>query len=514
MTAITKLYEYASTLQHIAMGYPVSNVSEQTLEEFCNRCEEQAVQVMLFGSYNAGKSSLINALVGQSVAAEGVIPLTSKPNLYPWQNCLLMDTPGVNAPIEHEAVTAAQLARCELVLFVIRAGDQDVQDVYSRMMAMLSQGKQIFIVFNHELDDAGLAESIERLNSVLLTQAEREGLSTDRVMNIPVMPMNIKTAQRGNEKQSDTLRAHSGMVAFEQRFLAWLEALDNEQQYLDRYKKLLQHLMIEPLLDAINEQTTASNDQQLIRLGRQRDDIASTLRRLEGCVRLFTRGEVNKRKPTLRDILASADSAADVNAGVQAVAESIAEQVNGYLKTEVDSAFAAIRVALEGVPGLAGDEEQENGIVDVVEKITLMGVRRVGPAELKEAFVFLRKMKVPYFKGRWEKTLGSWAGKAAPLLQAAVALYDVYSANKEQEKLNKAQQHQAMKMHAALEEIADAIFNQITSAVSESLQSTRTAMLEGLEAEIAQLTSRASQTVQDLSTVSRIASDVKNLTLH
>ena len=75
-------------------------------------------RVMVFGTYNAGKSTLINALIGAEVARVADEPATDKVTTYPWRGFLLDDTPGIDAPIAHEQVTRAHVETCDAVLFL------------------------------------------------------------------------------------------------------------------------------------------------------------------------------------------------------------------------------------------------------------------------------------------------------------------------------------------------------------------------------------------------------------
>ena len=169
--AVDRIEENLGGLFDIASRYLGENQASVLKEEYQQKKGEALLQVMLFGSYNAGKSSLINALKMEEVAAIGDIPKTAQADRYYWNGCYLLDTPGVNAPIEHEAVTEEQINRSELILFVIRQGDQDVKDVYERMFNMLKRDKQVFVVFNHELGEDDLPEALDRLNGIMIDYA-------------------------------------------------------------------------------------------------------------------------------------------------------------------------------------------------------------------------------------------------------------------------------------------------------------------------------------------------------
>src|SRR5690606_13575032 len=133
--------EYLAEALDVASRYLPQEKYHQLMADFAEKKQEEAISVMLFGSYNAGKSSLINALTGDGNAIVGEIPTTDHVNRYRWNDYVLLDTPGVNAPIEHEEVTEEQIRKSQLIVCVVRAGDQDVQDVYDRMFSMLKNGK-------------------------------------------------------------------------------------------------------------------------------------------------------------------------------------------------------------------------------------------------------------------------------------------------------------------------------------------------------------------------------------
>jgi len=504
MTAVTRLDENAVKLEQIARSYPDSGVNEATLAEYRQYSSEQVLRIMLFGSYNAGKSSLINALVGDIVAKEGETPETSQPNSYSWQNCYLIDTPGVNAPIEHEEVTQAQTDRCELILFVIRAGDQDAQDVYTRMMEMLKSGKHIFIVFNHELDALGLSESLQRLNNLLLQQATRTGVNS-KIGDVPVIPVNVKTAKLARSKGSDTLMEHSGLASCVQRFLAWLEQHDHESQYLENLKTLLQRIMVDPLICTLAKCSENTPHQELMQLGQQRDALISTFERVESQIRLATRSEITKNKPAIRNAFTTASSSEEIEARIQKIAEDVAALVSKILEQEIDQSLNHLSISLN-TQGVSGDQS-DPGIRGAIESAAIEGLRQVGSDNIKSLLLELRRLKIPFFKGRWEKTLGTWAGKAAPVLQLLTAAYEIHSANQKEKKENQLQHNQAVQLHAAIEEVTGAIFTQITDQASEAIRRVRDAGLQQIDAQIDDLTAQANQVDQDLQKVRKIESD-------
>ena len=66
-------------------------------------------EVMVYGIYNAGKSSIINELLGEDRARVSDIPTTDSVDYYDWRGYRLADTPGVGAPIAHTQITQEHL---------------------------------------------------------------------------------------------------------------------------------------------------------------------------------------------------------------------------------------------------------------------------------------------------------------------------------------------------------------------------------------------------------------------
>ena len=106
-------------------------------------------QIMVYGIYNAGKSTLINALIRKQSASMGDYPVTDKVDFYEWNGYKIADTPGVGAPIEHENVTNEHLKKADVVLFVMSTqGSVEYAQNYVRMRDIVDAGKRVLVVLN------------------------------------------------------------------------------------------------------------------------------------------------------------------------------------------------------------------------------------------------------------------------------------------------------------------------------------------------------------------------------
>lgn len=105
--------------------------------------------IMVYGVYNAGKSTLINVLLGREEAAMDDIPLTDRVTAYAWENYSILDTPGVDAPIAHEDVTKSQMLKADVVIFVVDPlGTVEEAKTLEVLVDLLAEHKQVFMVFN------------------------------------------------------------------------------------------------------------------------------------------------------------------------------------------------------------------------------------------------------------------------------------------------------------------------------------------------------------------------------
>ncbi len=128
--------------------------------------------VVVVGEFNAGKSSLLNALIGEDVLERGVTPTTSRIHVIRWgderstessddgvevsylplpllREMTLVDTPGTNAlERRHEALTDRFVPRSDLVLFVTSA-DRPLSESERRFLERVREwGKKVVVVVN------------------------------------------------------------------------------------------------------------------------------------------------------------------------------------------------------------------------------------------------------------------------------------------------------------------------------------------------------------------------------
>jgi small GTP-binding protein len=151
-----------------------SDVAEEDLRRF-REAREQLNGLFLLviaGEFNSGKSSFINALLGERVLPEGVTPTTDRINILRHgpavsENLLeayllerthpaevlreinIVDTPGTNAIIRrHEELTRDFVPRSDLVLFVTSADRPFTESERAFLEQIREWGKKIVFIVN------------------------------------------------------------------------------------------------------------------------------------------------------------------------------------------------------------------------------------------------------------------------------------------------------------------------------------------------------------------------------
>jgi GTPase len=177
-----------------------SLVEEQLrLEQMLSKLESGRVDIAVFGQVNVGKSSLINALVGQNVAESSArAGSTVGVEHHAWgtlayripgfaqSEVVLMDTPGLNEVAgEERALLARETAkRCDLVLFVVADDLLDVQ--YEELRRLGEVGRPLILVFNKA--DLRSGDELEGLLAHIRGQRLPRFMSPDDVVAVSANP--------------------------------------------------------------------------------------------------------------------------------------------------------------------------------------------------------------------------------------------------------------------------------------------------------------------------------------
>ncbi|MFM0307771.1 50S ribosome-binding GTPase [Paraburkholderia sp. RL17-383-BIF-A] len=463
--------------------------AEGIIAEWRRRIEEQKIHVMLFGAYNAGKSTLINALVGREVAKAGDVPTTDAVDFHEWDGHMLLDTPGVNAPIEHEKISHEQLQRADLIVFVLRQEDQDASDIMNRIFDLLEQKRPLFIVLNYEDGDPARIEAIQaRFTHTLLTYAERRGFDKASLATVPTILMNIKSACRARLENKPALLEHSRFDVFILRFREWLVQYNSEKQLLQQIYTGVERSLLEPVTASIDREAQSRGEMQEV--DAQIDHITREYRLLTNAASSKIRTELMQRRPNIGDAIAQGGSSDMVLAELTKVGEAVSESLRIWLEAElkqnvkgrIGAALAAEGLGLP--PGSdAGGSEFGNKMLDAA----LDGMKGVNKEHVKTLLEYGRKLKIPGLKGRWTKTLGSWAEKAAPVIQVAAVLAEVAFDYYGEERDVKVTRDRTLQRGQWIEEACSQLYSGLMQSVTDLIEHVQSEHLRPVEARRSEL---------------------------
>jgi small GTP-binding protein len=190
--------------------------------------------LVVVGEFNAGKSAVINALLGEPVLEEGVTPTTSRieflkhgeertrtPSGGGYEEITLpvailremcvVDTPGTNAVVRgHEALTRDFVPRSDLVLFVTSADRPFTESERAFLEAIRDWGKKVVVAVNK-------TDILDRPTDVdKVVEYVRDKLREMLGLRPEVFAVSARRAQRAKAASADTEPHPSGFRALEE----------------------------------------------------------------------------------------------------------------------------------------------------------------------------------------------------------------------------------------------------------------------------------------------------------
>ncbi|CCI18183.1 Small GTP-binding protein [Microcystis aeruginosa PCC 9807] len=175
----------------------------QSLKSALDKLDETVIRVAAFGLVSRGKSSVVNALVGQKVLATGPLHgVTRWPRSVRWTPATgkiqieLIDTPGLD---EIEGEARANMARevaksADLILFIV-AGDI-TRTEYEALGELRQAKKPIILVFNKidlypEADRRQIFQQLQRLGTNRDEKTLEDLLTSDEIVMVAAEPQPI-----------------------------------------------------------------------------------------------------------------------------------------------------------------------------------------------------------------------------------------------------------------------------------------------------------------------------------
>ncbi len=277
---IRLLYDIGDVL---ARHRPGGAADRERLRDVANDLRDMFLMVVVVGEFNAGKSTFLNALLGDDLLPTGITPTTEVIELIRYgpamsrrtvlrgdgvrewthphvggQGVVLVDTPGTGSVFrKHEEIARNFLHRSDLVVFLLSAKRAFAETDRLYMELLRDFGKKVIVVVNQ----VDLLEPREQADVRRFVQAQIEA----RLGLKPLIFM--VSARRALEGQAD-----SGLEAVRAHLQATFEQVSPAQQ------KLLAQLDFAQRLMNNHRQALAA---RLDLIGRNRDQTSQVQRELE-----------------------------------------------------------------------------------------------------------------------------------------------------------------------------------------------------------------------------------------
>lgn len=455
--------------------------------------------IMVYGVYNAGKSTLINALLGAELAQVADTPETYKIQGYRWGDFEILDTPGIDAPQAHEQVTREQLYGADVVIFVVNPlGVVEEEATLSALLELVARNKQIFLVLNRKnpLEPLEAERIKDQLRERIQQMALARGLPPV-LQDIPIMEVNARTALKAKLEHKQNLLQNSGFPKFESelnRFFASIE----QRQIIAGVATDLSGFVGETvaLLDQQREQASSARiDAFYAQIARREIDLRSLLK---ASVQAKAAGIA---KGAVTAMHQDADGA---QARIDGLIRHANEQVCGELDDELkrlaldaaqllEEMFDQVSVQNPGmpatgaldIPGVSEGQlpEAKGSVIDM--SLLEAGVRQASGALKTEHVVTALKLGKEWlptlFKGIGPITMGKVAeqvvGKVLPAIgvvyQVGKLIYSAFSGDPEQQRLeDQARQEQQAqeRLDQAIKSLGDDIAWEFSRALTEVVE--------------------------------------------
>ncbi len=415
--------------------------------ELAERAENCKPVVMVYGVYNAGKSTFLNALVGGVWAKMDDVPCTDCVTRYPFEQFEIIDTPGIDAPVEHEMVTREQLLHSDSVIFLLSTdGVFDEQATYCEIFRIIEAGKPLLIAINNKSGyseaDSEFTTIVDKIKTNLYHQASPE--FRGKALQVPVWLVNAKSALKAKLEHKSVLLAQSNIQALEREVQRLFVATDKAAM-LNTLKGLIRNEIESALfrLDDLQQEGEVKNLSKLLtRVDESRQALLAK-----------TELKIRSAKGRMKDNVYQRLSDQQYES-VGSLLEEWQNQNVEYFRNELGTALAEIgqqaeklisdfpRFSSGGLNGTSAFEENEQSPFNLSDLVQFGRKLKLDDQVLKEGMIGTMKLGKKYFpkvfKGIGPKTMEKYAAKATPFIGPAIDLaggvYDFYQAKATEEK--------------------------------------------------------------------------------
>lgn len=469
---------------------------------FEDKRKKPDAHIMVYGVYNAGKSTLINALLGKVVAEIDDVPKTDSVSAYRWGQYDILDTPGVDAPIEHQQITDEEMSKADAVIFVVNpVGVVEELGTLSKLLELVKARKQVFLVFNEKqpLAIKDFQKLKDQTQSRLQELAAKSGLS-NVLKDIPIVRLNAKSAFKAKTENKSALLESSGFPEFEKLLTEFLQGISQDTIYVR-----LKNALVDFLSGSLNILKMRSQADMV----KKYDDLIKNIERNKNQVRRNVRQAIANERGRIaneiqrqlrRSVFGEENSSeSDIEKHIQAAFEYSVEKVNNILQNEVEALMQQLQVNIDNIQAEITPDNFAIGNINIqnidnasplMENVELMAQQtsqasQISPEMMAQTVEQLTKLAKPEYiveslklvkkylpelmKGIGIKTMEKWAEAfmkklpyISPMITGLFALKDIFTEDSQTTQMQQKIDERNRQRERAMQQITD-ISNDIAS---------------------------------------------------
>ena len=471
--AFSSLERIYRDVRPLLVDWVASTAVSNFESELAERQAKPSPKVMVYGVYNAGKSTLINALAGKALARCDDIPTTDAVTAYSLGDIELLDTPGIDAPIEHEVISREQLEKSDVVVFVIGSrGVLEEKQTYCEIERILDKNKTLVFVLNafdgQSEADSDIIAIRQRFLSYLRLHLSGQPALLTRLDGCHHFMINAQLAFMGKQSGDQALVAFSGIEPLERQLIAVIQQTDQQQMV-----RTLAH-QCNGLLQQAQQSVSASlNDEALTHLAQ----LVQLIEQKQAALQAHLLHHCDKSKAYLKAQYLQA-----MVGGDQAQAQALTEQWQGELNDKIVAEIHACAAQLEQQMDVLTQQLdvevswQHNGVAGnapslsdaVFDSLTEVVKQQGGKQLLSDALVkhsviqVLKQGKAWFpelFKGIGKRTMEKIGQRVVPFVGPAIdvvtGIWDYRKACAEEQQARYAEQQHQIALEQQAIKLAD-----------------------------------------------------------
>ncbi|WP_006787909.1 GTPase [Thiorhodospira sibirica] len=500
--------------------------------------------ILVYGVYNAGKSTLINALLGRAEAPMGCVPTTAQTHPYQWRGYTVLDSPGIDALSEHERVAQAQCERSDVVIFVINSSPAaDELRTYTCMLEFVARKQRVMLVINNTSGIRwGSAEQFAVVDEVRANVQKQASIHSQEIQKavaqIPIHWLDAKLALEGRLTQQPAFVHHSGIIPFEQSLHSFIAATDKSALTKSLASQL--HSVFEEVLAEIESRQTNEHDAQLSRIQTR---LMNEDARLRNVFAEFIRHQQQHLKSHIKALLNHPmQDQMQVEQAMQALSETLGNALQQRLEQELEHTARltttlnqtlgqipppAIALHPEAVLPVSPETSAPNAVeLDQLlqthqDKVALL-LKSIKEEHIITVLTTVKAYFPSLLKGIGPKTMekiaGKWVGiltKGVPVvsigLQAILGAVDYYRAQQAQEEEINAKQRYFQQVNDLAEQLSQQYQYAANTVIEQCIVQVLQPALETLQAMQTTLQTQSTQQAQDQQSLQSAANQLKRL---